>query len=499
MRIIRKNDIFFWTLESKLFYLRHKCYKMTLLMAKFYKSFLLGVSFLMLLPMFAQETENLKTIKIYDDVIFFDGYNTLEGISDESKAMIAGEEGILRHLTSLCAVKLSDEQLSQIGDKLTMKVTVGALCDNYDRIGNINLAFVPKGSESYNPDEVQRIEVARFITPFMNKNVQPTEVPYEFGMDNVSMILRDSKIRADYDIWVEFELFGVPYAANEQVRGCAGRQDVFTGTLEFITNDVAAPEIDKNILVPVVIKKPESKGGNFNNYTEGATDVEKQADKTWRFNVPKDVTDGEVVLIISHHGANAGGEEYNRRVHNIYFDGNLINVFTPGRESCEPFRQYNTQPNGIYGRWKKSDEMWQSFSNWCPGDKIDIRIFKTGPLAAGEHAFRIKVIDAVFADQQGDFPVSIYFQGVTEGEMPAPSGVDAVAADPRSSLSINGDLCKITSEDPVWMVRVYDVEGRTLEMKYNTDEVSLAKCKSGVFVISVEYADGLMEFHKIIR
>ena len=109
------------------------------------------------------------------------------------------------------------------------------------------------------------------------------------------------------------------------------------------------------------------------------------------------------------------------------------------------------------------------------------------------------MIDAVFADQQGDFPVSIYFQGVTEGEMPAPSGVDAVAADPRSSLSINGDLCKITSEDPVWMVRVYDVEGRTLEMKYNTDEVSLAKCKSGVFVISVEYADGLMEFHKIIR
>lgn len=468
-------------------------------MANFYRTFMTAASCLALLSASAQEAENLKTVNIYDEVIFFDGYNTLDGISDESKAMIPEDDGILRHRTSLYSVKLTEEQLSQIGDKLTMKVTIGALCDNYDRIGNINLALVPKGSETYNPDEVQRIEIGRFITPFMNKNIQPTSVPYEFEMDNVSMILRDANIRAQYDIWAEFELFGIPYAANEQVRGCKDRQDVFTGTLDFVTGDVAAPETDKNVLVPVVIKKPEYKGGNFNNYSEGATDVKGKTDKTWRFELPKDVTDGEIVLIISHHGANSGGEEYNRRAHNIYFDGDLIDIFTPGRESCEPFRQYNTQGNGIYGRQPKTDAEWQSFSNWCPGDKIDIRVFKTGPLTAGEHAFRIKVLRATFNGKQGDFPVSIYFQGVTEGNMPTPAGIENITVDKRSSISVNGDVCNIASEEPVRMVQLYDVEGRILEMEFDTNVVSLAKCESGVYVVGVEYADGEMEFHKIIR
>ena len=34
---------------------------------------------------------------------------------------------------------------------------------------------------------------------------------------------------------MEFQLFGIPYAANEQVKGCADCQDVFAGTLWFET------------------------------------------------------------------------------------------------------------------------------------------------------------------------------------------------------------------------------------------------------------------------
>jgi hypothetical protein len=71
---------------------------------------------------------------------------------------------------------------------------------------------------------------------------------------------------------------------------------------------------------------------------------------------------------------------------------------------------YNTQANGIYGPAPKSDAEWQSFSNWCPGDVIDIRTIAWGPVDAGVHELVIDVPDATFADAQGDFPLSLYLQ-----------------------------------------------------------------------------------------
>lgn len=447
---------------------------------------------------YAEEEKNEESILVYDKAIFFDGYNSLEGISDESKAMFSEDDGILRHRTSLYSVKLTEEQLSKIGQHLRLEVEIGALCDNYDRIGNINLAFVPKGSETYTTSEVERTEIARFITPFMDKNKQPDVVPYVYEMDNVSLILRDKKIREEFDIWVEFELFGVPYAANNQIAGCAGRQDVFTGTLRFVTDPVPADMEDNHVFVPVVIKKPEYLGHNFNNYSEDGTDVMGKADKAWKFELPEDVEDGQVVLIISNHGANAGGEEYNRRAHFVYFDGEKMTTFKPGRESCEPFRKYNTQANGIYGYQEMSDQDWQSFSNWCPGDVIDIRIFNFGALSKGEHEFRLRVPLAKFADKQGDFPVSIYFQGVKKGTLPKPSAVENIKSELRSSYRISGQTCEIISAEPVKTVLLYDMSATLLEMEFGARSVSLSKCNPGLHILMVEYPDGGTEFHKII-
>lgn len=465
--------------------------------------FMLGAAFavgaMITTPVFADDAnETQESILVFDKAIFFDGYNSLEGISDASKAMIPEDDGILRHRTSLYAVKLTEEQLSKIGEKLTMQVEIGALCDNYDRIGNINLAFVPKGNESYNIDDVQRVELGRFITPFMNKNKQPDVVPYEFNVDNVSLILRDKKIREEFDIWVEFELFGIPYAANTQVSGCKDRQDVFTGTLRFLT-DSPADLTDNHVFVPVVIKNPEYIGKNFNNYSEGATDVEGKADKTWSFELPENVEDGQVVLIISNHGANSGGEEYNRRTHWVYFDEERMMTFKPGRESCEPFRQYNTQANGIYGLTKRSDDEWQSFSNWCPGDVIDIRTFNVGALEKGTHGFRLRVPLAKFADKQGDFPVSIYFQGVKKGQLPGSASIENVKVDMRSSFGIDGNKCYVTSEQPIRELLLYQADGTLIEMEFKAKELSLAKCQPGVHILVVEYSDGLTEYHKFVR
>ena len=330
-----------------------------------------------------------------ESVVFFDGY------AETSSEPVP--EGIVRFDNSLMATRLNAEQLAVIQPHLELAVTIGALCDNYDRIGSVRLALVPKGSETYDPANVSRLELARFITPFMDKNRTPDTVPYVWDIDNVSAILTDPELQARYDFWMELSVFGVPYAANDEVAGCAGRSDVFRGWLSLST-DTSVEPAGFDVLLPLACDAP------FNDYQPGASDSIGVTRKTIGFSLEQDVQDAQIFLITSNHGANSGGEEYIRREHFVSVDGEQKLTYRPGRTSCEPFRRYNTQANGIYGPSPRSDQDWQSFSNWCPGDKIDIRVVSCGPLAAGEHEFTIDVPDAVFAGDDGNFPLSLYLQ-----------------------------------------------------------------------------------------
>ncbi|MEZ4383768.1 MAG: peptide-N-glycosidase F-related protein [Nannocystaceae bacterium] len=336
-----------------------------------------------------------EVITVMQDVVFYDGY---AGLVDEPVP-----EGMIRHSNALYAAPFADAQLAAIQETLTIGVIIGALCDNYDRIGSVHLALVPKGQATYVPAEVERVELARFITPFMNMNKSPTTVPFQWSANNVVPILRDPELQAAYDFWFELSVFGVPYAAQNEVNGCDGRIDTQLGTLLLHTDSAAEPP-EFSELVPVAI------GEAFNNYQEGASDAIGATRKTVTFALPADTEAAQLVLITSNHGANQGGEEYIRREHLVYVDGALVHEYTPGRESCEPFRKYNTQGNGIYGPSPRSPEEWQSFSNWCPGDIIDTRIIPLGATAGGSHEFVLDVPDAEFVDGQGNFPFSLYVQ-----------------------------------------------------------------------------------------
>ena len=355
----------------------------------------------LLIALFPFFTEAQTTIKVFDTVLFFDGYAT-------TVATPTPPTGVIRHRNDLYARKLTSAELALIGNSLSMQVTIKAACDNYDRIGNVNLALVPAGSSTYVPDSVQRIELGRYITPFMNKNATPNTVPYNYNIDNVAALLKETSITSTYDIWIELQLFGVPYAANTEIAGCSGRSDVFYGSLDFITNTPIAAQ-NNNVLMPLFFQN------NFNNYQTGATDTIGKTTKTITFNVANDLTNASLFLITSNHGANTGGEEYNRRNHYVYFDGTLVKTYKPGSISCEPLRMYNTQSNGIYGTSPKTDAAWQSFSNWCPGDTIPIRPISLGAVSAGSHTFKITVPTAVFNGGQGNFPLSLYLQGKKAG------------------------------------------------------------------------------------
>lgn len=466
------------------------------------KKFLLSAACLAAaaLSVHADEADYAKVIPIYDGVTFYDGYSGLN-VNPDAEA----DDGILRHSNAHYATRLTDEILNQIGKHLSVSIRVEACCDNYDRIGNINLALVPKGEETYDPYQTQRLELGRFITPFMNKNWKPNVVPYSYWMDYLSPILRNKSLRENYDLWLEFELFGIPYAANTQVVGCAGRSDTFKGYLDFLTDEQPAQQIETNVVVPVAMKIPEHKGKNLNNYSASCTDILGQTIKTYTFEVPVDVNDAQIVLITSNHGANENGEEYNRRWHFVDYDGVQVLSYRPGRTSCEPFRKYNTQPNGIYnGNGSldyRYDSDWQSFSNWCPGDVIDNRIINLGPVKAGTHTLTIEVPDAVFNGNQGDIPVSFFFQGATEGMIPTPGNalIDEIEArlDAAFTYTLNGSVLTINAPNGLVSVEIHDARGRCLRRQYTNEAINTAAYAPGTYLITVETPDGLLTTRKI--
>lgn len=434
-------------------------------------------------------TEYSRVYKPFDKVVFYDGYNG--NVFDKDL-----DDGVLRHANYLYAKKLTDANLNWFGTETEMDVTINALCDNYDRIGNISLAFVPKGAATYVPEEVDRVEIARFITPFMNKNKYPDHVKYHYDARLISLIFQDKNLRDKYDFWLEYEVFGVPYAANTQVAGCSDRNDVFAGTLTFTCYDDPAPMRNDHLLVPIVIKKPEFKGHNFNNYSEAGTDTIGTATKTYRFTVPEGgVSDSNITLIMSNHGANAGGEEYVPRTHLIYLDGELLSVWKNGK-NCEPYRYVNTQGNNIYGSIVRTEMSWVNQSNWCPGDAIPTRVFGLGAMEAGEHEIMIRVPEAQFKDNQGDFPVSMYFQGLKSGQLPV--DVEEIEME-APTITRNGDVVRLMRGD-VSEVAIYSYDGKFLYGRHTTEpDVSLVGMQDGIYLINFTLTDGSTILYKAVK
>ncbi|RZJ27661.1 MAG: hypothetical protein EOO18_13755, partial [Chryseobacterium sp.] len=288
--------------------------------------------------------------------------------------------------------KLSSAEIATLGSEITMNINIIAACDNYDRFAGVSLAMVPKGSSTYTWDQsdVKRIELGRIITPFMNKNISPTSTPYTFKLNNLAKIIHDPILATTYDFWFEFRADGYSAAANNEVAGCAGRTDVFRGNLDLISTGTATST--SGFLLPISYRK------DLNNYN--ATDVPGTTTRIVNFTLDQNVENAKLFLTVSNHGSNQGGEEYIRRNHFVYLDEQMIFQFKPGGKSCEPFRMYNTQGNGIYGPAAKTLRNWLGFSNWCPGDAIPNREISLGNLAAGNHTIKITVPDAVFTGGQ---------------------------------------------------------------------------------------------------
>jgi len=440
------------------------------------KKYLLSLMIFLGLCKIAAQT----SVDVFSQIVFYDGY--APNVSAPVPA------NIIRLANFRYAKKLTDAELNSFQNKIQMNVTIGALCDNYDRIGGVHLALVPKGQVSYtlNDTSVKRLEIARYITPFMNKNLYPIEVPYSYQVDNLYSIFSNTAIRSAYDLWVELDVFGVPYAANTQVAGCAGRNDVFEGTLSFVTNNDPSVTTTFNSLVPLL------DSNELNNYNN--TDEPGETVRLVNFNLTQTASNAKFFIVSTPHGANTNGEEYVRRQNFVSLDDNLVFTFTPGGTSCEPYRVYNTQGNGIYGTSPKPASWWTSWNNWCPGDAVPIRSFTVASLSAGNHTIRYDVPTAVFYGQDGRIVLSMYMQSTTQQL----SVKDVSTVDVSVFPNPTTDFVNIRSDKKTKSISVYSAEGRKLnEIKDSTADLSAYP--AGVYILDITLEGGFQFKYKVIK
>lgn len=419
---------------------------------------------------------------VISDAIYYDGYAAT--VSNPVPS------GLTRLNNARYTRKLTDAELDSFKAKIAMRVTIGALCDNYDRLGEVFLAMVPKNQSTYtiNDANVKRIEIGRYITPFMNKNRTPSEVPYTYDISNLYSVFHDTALRNAYDFYMELDVFGVPYAAQTQVSGCSGRIDVFSGTLTFFSTDTGATPSDSNNLIPILSYN------RLNNYN--STDVTGETVRIVTFNLPNAVTNARFFVISTPHGANSGGEEYIRRQNYTYIDDVQVLTYTPGGISCEPYRVYNTQGNGIYGATPKTFADWTSWNNWCPGNAVPIREFTLLNLAAGNHTLKHTIPTAVFNQQQGDVMLSVYMQGKSNAVLDVK---EIKTVDVNIYPNPTSDFVHIKSKTAVTSISLFNIEGRKLIENYNENKVDLSPYSTGIYFLNIVLKDGTTFKHKIIK
>lgn len=420
-------------------------------------------------------------ISIFKEAVFYDGYDNL--FNEPTPP------GVQRLRNDLVTKKISLDQIDSLGTELTIDIVLGALCDNYDRIGNVNLALVPAGSATYVPDSVERIEIGRFITPFMDKNQTPDTVPYSFAAHHLVKVLKSTEMQAMYDFWLELEVFGVPYAANTQIAGCSGRSDVFEGSVSFKTNDIPSTTY-QTILDPVAYKQ------TLNNYSANATDTLGTTVKSYTIDVTETVYDARLYLITSNHGAQAGGEEYVRRWHYVTFDGDSVLSYKPGGTTCEPYRVYNTQLNGIYGWGPQSPNYWAE-RNWCPGAAIPTLEISLGDLPVGQHVFKINVPDAQFQGNDGGIPLSLYMQGSKTSVLSVTENLSSqsiVYPNPATGLL----SVKMNSPESVTMITVVDLSGKQVLTATSTS-FDVSGLEQGTYLLNISLNDGTSVFKTFMK
>ena len=104
--------------------------------------------------------------------------------------------------------------------------------------------------------------------------------------------------------------------------------------------------------------------------------------------IPQGVSDLQLRYITTGHGGWGGGDEFNRKLNEIFVDGKRVYHFIPWRTDCGTYRLLNPS-SGNFANGQSSSDL--SRSNWCPGSLTSPVYIPLPELQPGKHTLKVAI------------------------------------------------------------------------------------------------------------
>lgn len=105
-------------------------------------------------------------------------------------------------------------------------------------------------------------------------------------------------------------------------------------------------------------------------------------------NIPAGLKKVTLRYIATGHGGWGGGDEFNKKLNEIFVDDKKVFDFIPWRTDCGTYRMFNPS-SGNFGNGVSSSDY--SRSNWCPGTTTNPVYIPLTDLTQGLHTFKIAI------------------------------------------------------------------------------------------------------------
>ena len=106
------------------------------------------------------------------------------------------------------------------------------------------------------------------------------------------------------------------------------------------------------------------------------------------FEIPEGVNKLKLRYISTGHGGWGGGDEFNPKPNNIIIDDTLHYQYTPWREDCGRYREWNPVSGNFWNGLSSSD---LSRSGWCPGTATQPTYIFLDNLEPGRHTIKVAI------------------------------------------------------------------------------------------------------------
>lgn len=106
------------------------------------------------------------------------------------------------------------------------------------------------------------------------------------------------------------------------------------------------------------------------------------------FEIPEGVNKLRLRYISTGHGGWGGGDEFNPKPNSIIIDDTIIYQYTPWREDCGRYREWNPVSGNFWNGLSSSD---LSRSGWCPGTATQPTYIYLNDLTPGIHSIKIAI------------------------------------------------------------------------------------------------------------